>query len=436
MMDNKGINYKKTFFLLLLFVQMVEYPLFSISEHFKVIDEAIALVSLLYLFFAKTISKAKFLHLEVIFLYCFGIVNIIGVISNIVFRYQVLPAVLGDMAIFSKCLLGYFLSRFMLRGMDISLLVKPILRFCKFFSVLLFTVLVTNLFLEVFPCYTDIRFWYSGNNSLFSSQQLFFGHPTYLGSTCVMLISLMIGIKSKDKKNNIPYIILCGVVAISTFRFKVLAFLIICPVLIYYSVKNKRFSKIVLIIAVAAGLLFSYHQIDYYYIDNSGFSRSILTRTSVSVANDHFPLGAGFGTYGSHQSGVYYSPVYKKYGLNKIWGLSLEYPEEIVDTYWPMIIGQFGYFGLIFFSVFVIVLAVQISKLAKLGYNYFYSSLALFGYILISSTSESSFSQPFSVLFMYIIGMYTSQLSLTGEYEFEEDAQIKHIGIKSGIFYR
>jgi hypothetical protein len=51
-----------------------------------------------------------------------------------------------------------------------------------------------------------------------------------------------------------------------------------------------------------------------------------------------------------------------------------------------------------------------VGKLVRLGFAYYYSALACIIYLLISSTAESSFVQPYAVLFFYIIGAYVSQL--------------------------
>lgn len=91
-------------------------------------------------------------------------------------------------------------------------------------------------------------------------------------------------------------------------------------------------------------------------------ARNVLYFKSIDVARDAFPLGVGFGRYGSWMSYVYYSPVYYQYGLSQVWGLSKEYPNFIMDTFWPMIIGEIGFFGL---ALFIIIFFIMVKMLYK-----------------------------------------------------------------------
>ena len=45
-------------------------------------------------------------------------------------------------------------------------------------------------------------------------------------------------------------------------------------------------------------------------------ARYQLLTKAFEIARDMFPLGAGFATFGSYYSGVYYSSVYAAYGLS------------------------------------------------------------------------------------------------------------------------
>lgn len=75
--------------------------------------------------------------------------------------------------------------------------------------------------------------------------------------------------------------------------------------------------------------------------------RTALYVGSVPVARDHFPLGAGVGRFGSYMSRVEYSPLYAQYGLDDIVGLRVSRPNAVVDTFWPMVLGETGIIGLL-----------------------------------------------------------------------------------------
>ncbi len=76
-------------------------------------------------------------------------------------------------------------------------------------------------------------------------------------------------------------------------------------------------------------------------------ARMALYDKSLEIAGDYFPLGAGLGRYGSWMSRVHYSPLYDQYGLSEVYGLSREMPSFINDTFWPMILGETGFLGLL-----------------------------------------------------------------------------------------
>ena len=94
-------------------------------------------------------------------------------------------------------------------------------------------------------------------------------------------------------------------------------------------------------------------------------ARAALYSTSVAIARDNFPFGAGLGRYGSGVSRDPYSPIYEKYGLDKIDGLSPTNSSFASDTFWPRILGETGLIGLVALIVFTLVLGVQVWNAAR-----------------------------------------------------------------------
>jgi hypothetical protein len=90
------------------------------------------------------------------------------------------------------------------------------------------------------------------------------------------------------------------------------------------------------------------------YLDPSAATsaaRTVLTVGSFEVAAAHFPLGAGFGRYGSATAAENYSPEYIARGFPNVWGLGrgVEDGRFLTDTEWPAIIGEGGFLGTIAF---------------------------------------------------------------------------------------
>jgi hypothetical protein len=115
-----------------------------------------------------------------------------------------------------------------------------------------------------------------------------------------------------------------------------------------------RRALVVLCLATAVVFAFSDQLGDLYrgfleqYIlvpDSMSVARNALYQMAGRIAVHHFPLGVGFGRYGSWLSRVHYSPIYEAYGLDTVWGLG---PGQnfLTDTFWPMVLGETGVLGL------------------------------------------------------------------------------------------
>ena len=87
-----------------------------------------------------------------------------------------------------------------------------------------------------------------------------------------------------------------------------------------------------------------------------GAARTYMDITSFKVFEDYFPLGPGFGTFGTDSAAKYYSPLNYQYDLNNIWGLN---PDDDTagttfysDTFYPLL-AQFGVIGVVLFFLFL-----------------------------------------------------------------------------------
>jgi hypothetical protein len=130
-----------------------------------------------------------------------------------------------------------------------------------------------------------------------------------------------------------------------------------------------------------------------YFGDPMQVARVVLHVKSVEIAGDYFPLGAGFGRYGSWMSRVHYSPLYEEYQMADIWGLSPDRPNFINDTFWPMVLGETGIFGLILYLSIMGYFLVCIGKLCRKarlkGEKYIFAFLLGTFMIIVESLFES-----------------------------------------------
>ena len=264
----------------------------------------------------------------------------------------------------------------------------------KFITVLVFLTVVGNLLFDIFPYY-EIRFG-------IKSQQIFFTHPTYLASFSVIII-ILLSVNLREHEENKKYIILMLLVLASTLRFKSIAFIPIYMYLYYIVfIKKRKLQLLDIVILCVLGGVFAISQVMEYF-SNPDWARNVLTINSLKIAKDNFPIGTGFGTYASWASGESYSNIYYHYNISTTWGLSPDFYEFIADTFWPMIIGQFGFLGLGLYIYILLTIYKDIKNNENLDY-YFGQILALL-YLIILSIAEASLSGPIVVVYMALIAV-------------------------------
>ena len=152
--------------------------------------------------------------------------------------------------------------------------------------------------------------------------------------------------------------------------------------------KDKTFKKRYIIPLIVLFGFIAGDQLEFYFTGRT--ARAALLINGFTTANTYFPLGSGFATYGTAIARDYYSPLYVQYGFARIYGLSPNYTAFLTDSYWPAIMGEFGYFGIIL----VVVLIYFVFKRILNDCDNEYSRLCVYfgiGILLISSIASSSF---------------------------------------------
>ncbi|MBM6906706.1 hypothetical protein H6A29_10810 [Collinsella tanakaei] len=232
-----------------------------------------------------------------------------------------------------------------------------------------------------------------------------FGHPTYLVIACVGLSVILI----TDWRRNLPWILMALAVTALSLRSKGLVYAaLVIALLVLFSRKN-RLSALHIAVCVALALLIGYDQFENYF-QTDGFARTELLQTSFEVARDYAPLGSGFATYGSAVTAEmqYYSQLYYSYGLSTVYGLIPGEATFLSDTFWPTILGQFGWVGLVLYTGMI---AVLFSFAYRLNSKTRLATLCCFLYLLISSTSESAFFNPSAVFLAFCAGFAATAFS-------------------------
>lgn len=261
---------------------------------------------------------------------------------------------------------------------------------------------------------------YLGNIDVFFASERFgikayrfiCGNSGIFGYT-VMAMLATINLYS-GKKRKIIYSIafwLGMVLVLLTTKGPQIIFVIIC--IMFLGVRMKKLRVYHFLPIVIIGMFFGKYQIENY-LANPSSARFVLLKKGFEIARDHFPTGAGLGTFGSEMSRRYYSMIYDQYGISNIWGLSRSYSSFINDNYWPMIMGQFGFVVMfmliwIFYRIFI-----QINEQCNRTIEQRHIFLALFITHMVGSLGSAYLSSAIGVITFFVIGVYINpSLKLT-----------------------
>lgn len=379
-------------FLCLLFIKCISD--FSSIKVFSYIDELITVFLALYLLVNfKFVMKRKF------FIIVFWLVFLaIGYTSSFVYNYQpVFPTLIDGLITSSRFLIGYLFAYvlFTKAKKDYFGVIIPL---TKIMTIVLALLTIHDIFFPAFFEKADFRYF-------MYSIQLMFGHPTYFVVAVVTLLSIL----TYDNKNhsNIVYLILCSFMIFVSFRSKAIAF--VCLYWLFYFVLFIYKRKInFMYVGLASGVVtlgIAGKSIITYFFSSSRYSpRSILLKDSISLMFKHFPLGTGFGTFGSTMANQYYSPLYKKLGYNSNFGMSAAESYFLSDSFWPCIFAQTGVFGTIAFLTVLIYFIKRLFVCFQKDKVGTFAMGTILVYLLIASTAETSFFNPTSLLLFMIFG--------------------------------
>ena len=389
----KKFQYIYIFIMYLLIFQPLLQNYISV---FQYTDEAFAvcIVPILAICCISNRNNLKIKKYDLIIVACLIIIFCIGIYSNIVYEYQNIKYVISDIILVYKFFMVYYISTILFKnkfGTD-NIITKHI----KF---LIFIMFIGTIYDYVFKVNlsSDIRFGIRGNMFIYE-------HPTVLAAMGIFLLASLI--RFSTGKNYI-YIFMISLVICSTLRTKaIVACIIFFMVYVYIIKMNKKLDMLKITILGVICIAIASQQIVYYFIENDNTARPALTRTAIKIANDYFPVGTGFGTFGSYFSGVSYSPLYYMYGINDAYGLVKGKTFFLSDNFFPLLLGQFGYIGTILYIICIIIIFMKIQKeYNKENKIQYMSRMICLLYLLISSTSESAFVNSFAMPLALLIAI-------------------------------
>jgi hypothetical protein len=145
--------------------------------------------------------------------------------------------------------------------------------------------------------------------------------------------------------------LLLGTAGLASLRLRGLLAIIAVVVALVALVKESRLSRTMQLTAAVVVCVFVIGpaaftgQFDRFTSQTDATARGQLYTDGIKLAEQRFPFGTGFGTYGSYASVLYYSPLYDKLGLSSEYGFSRESPLYLTDTSWAGFIAELGFIG-------------------------------------------------------------------------------------------
>ncbi len=391
--------------LLIILVLVFLYDVFVGALGF--LDEFVGLLSLLTLIFFITVKgKIKLFRNEYYIVLLLGVIMIIGLLSNF-FAYRngyktEGVAIIGDFIVFYKAFMAYIAIRLLSYSFDANRVLKKVSKYTKLIFYLLVIFIIIDFIFKIYPHQPRYGIY---------SIELFFKHPSRYAFSFAFIFLVLLPEHYKNNKSLLYAVLFFGLLSL---RVKYFGFVVLAIFFMFYGKRLFTIPKIYFLSTISSiGLIIVWlfwNQLDMYFSFDSiedAWSRAVILYYSFIIGNDFFPLGSGFGTYSSYFSGLYYSWVYDLYGINNVYGISKTYWSFIADQYWPMVLGQFGYLGLLSMAFVIYHYLTLFIKNIKANINntkYYYFLSAILGLmlLLINSTADAIFTQQRAVvMFVY-----------------------------------
>lgn len=359
----------------------------GVSNYFNYLDEIVSIIFFLY-YLINVFRENFFIEKkDVLIIFSMILLFLIGIIGNYVNLYQTnIYIIFLDVLSTFKYIFVYLGARcfFSSNQCEISSK-KQIIFFVEIYLYILFICGCINFVFDI-GMSNEIRYGVRNFSFIFSVPGILINH------CCVCGIALLS--KSKMKKIDYFSIIICCFIMIMTLKSR--GFVLSATLFFIFILKIRDIKKInwIYILAILLILLLiGWPQFKYYFIDNKG-PRFLFFEKSFELANRYYIIGTGFSTYGSGTASQFYSSLYYELGFNHKYGLSPEINFYLNDTFWPSILGQFGYLGLILYLyIFISINKNMINKNKK---NY-YAIIFLFANAWLSSIQSAFVSSSYFV---------------------------------------
>lgn len=398
----KTIHFQNFIWALIIYIFAFQRALLEVSVVFSYIDELLSIYAIFSLFI-RLASGQKIHKNEITILLLLLSLVFVGIIGNmfsglLTNEFDIIIDIISTV----KVWLSYFLI--IIHNWDENSLDKLIQMLASLARTLTWVLLVCLLISQVVDINMsdDVRYGIKSFKFLFDKA----GNCSKLFYFIVPVLTADLHYKKTSYKKLMISISLF--VWMFTLRSRAIAFIVTYILIMsFVEFKNQKIMKFkilhivpVLLIAV----LLTKEQMVFYF-DSDTQARGVLFKYGLVTLKDFFPIGAGFGTYGSDIAKTNYSKLYHKYGFDRIWGMSEGTSYYLNDNYWPMIMGQFGFLGLIITVTILFLFMKRVFKDLKTNKYFYLAGLFALGWLLLSSVASKSYSEFSTICVFLFVGL-------------------------------
>lgn len=400
-------NLKSLIISLILLGLFFQNTLQEIIPLFQYLDEVLA-IACIFLFLFDSINYKKIKKIDLLIMVLMTLTVIVGIFGGIV--SELTPTLFWQfvdiLSIFKFSFVILYLNNknsIFTSKIDKKVIFKIVVPVLRTYLLILLFFCIENIFRDIGMNY-GYRFGLRSFSFIYGTPGLIINQMTY--SLIIFTIA-----RIRQNKGNIGWEqIVTLIIILSTLRFRgfVLAFIyIVLFIFKHRTNKRKRRSYVLpLIVSTVIAIILGKSQFSMYFLE-SNTPRQRFVLGALQLAKEYFPLGSGFGTFGSSVAADNYSLVYYQLGFNHYYGMSYQQPLFLNDNYFPMILGQLGYLGTCLFIIFLFL----VIKEFLVGYMHSkFLLLSIFVTVdILFSSIQSSYLAHYSVVALLFIFMSLSK---------------------------
>ena len=219
--------------------------------------------------------------------------------------------------------------------------------------------------------------------------------PQNRRNTIICLLIATLGLLSSKSKYYGEYVVLIAIIYFLKTRLRV---------------NSLKAGSYVVLLAVMV-IAFTWTKFNAYYVEGFDIetrayrmARPETYKVSIQILKDYFPFGSGLGTFSTNAAAEFYSPLYYKYDLNRVWGLSPTFNRFLADTYYPSL-AEYGVVGVFLFLWFW---KRRLWAIQKLPLKYYKVGIMAFMALALESVADTSYLSGKGMGYFMLLGIVMS----------------------------